>query len=159
MGKGVWRFFGLLEPMIGETQLHAVELRVDNSEICIRDVRPTEANIERLAFLRPQVNSSATLRHEVETGGVARREVRWRGDRASRQFDIRRNPRRVQGGVPAQDHGIETEAVGALISVGLEDRHHIEGILEAAPPPAAKVFARDYPASRHASGPDLRFRE
>ena len=72
--------------MIAEPELHSVELRIVHPEVRVRDVRPTQTDIEGLAPARPYVNASTAFRREVKTGSIARRQLRTGDDGASCQF-------------------------------------------------------------------------
>ena len=92
--------------MIAEPELHSVELRIFHPEVHVRDVRPTQNDVEGLAPARPYVNASTAFRREVETGSIARRHVRT-GDDCPVLLPTRRSLQERQ-----VSYGIETAGTG-----------------------------------------------
>ena len=88
-----------LEPVIPQTHLDSVELRVPHAQVGIGDVRPAAANIKRMPLCSEDLKSTAS-RREIEVGGVSGWEIRIGAHGASRQFDVQCHTSGGQAGVP-----------------------------------------------------------
>ena len=122
-------------------------------------MRPSAADVKGLPSSRPEVDSPAAFRREVEARCIPRGQIGGCDQCASGQFDVGRNTSCMESEVPTQDHRIESPAMNSLISVGFEDWDQIEPILEIAAPPAASQLPGNHPAREHPGRPDLCLRK
>ena len=67
MARTPWNGLELLfEPVIPDTELDAIEFWIAHTQVCIGDVRPATAQIERLMLLGRHLDAATGFRREVK---------------------------------------------------------------------------------------------
>src|SRR5580692_11279229 len=147
----------LVSEVVTQAHLDSVKLRILDTHIGVRDVRPPAPNVERLSSCRGHGNSAAAPRCEVEVCGVSRGEVRVGAYRAPGQFDVGRDTTGMQAGIPPQNDRFKTATVIWLWLELPKEGNQAESVFEAAAPPAAANLTSELFAYDNSCGQNLGF--
>jgi len=109
-----FRPFALFEPVVTQTHLDSVELRISHPQIGVRDVPPAASNVHGAPLRCDDLNSAAAPRREVEVRGVSSWKIHIAAHTPARQLDVRRDSPGAQTGVPAQDDRFKAAAMYLL---------------------------------------------
>lgn len=146
---------GSLVPVVAQSKLNTVELRIIRAKICVRRLQPLQSEVQCLFPPGEYINSATTSRRDVERGCISRRQISVRNEASARSFKIGLDAAAVKTGVETDDHRIERKTVKPLRSRGYKDRDQVASVLHAVAQPSPADFPADDSAEENACHPDL----